>query len=124
MADFYATLAADGPHHRTDVVAYEQGPKGETLLENGTETDAAVAPEVARQATQALTKVVNDGTGRAAALPDRPVAGKTGTADNYQDAWFVGYTPDLATAVWFGDPNGEVPMKNVGGIAVVGGSYP
>jgi len=52
------------------------------------------------------------------------VAGKTGTSENYADAWFVGYTPALSTAVWMGSPSGEVPMRNVGGIDVIGGSYP
>jgi penicillin-binding protein 1A len=52
------------------------------------------------------------------------VAGKTGTAQNHQDAWFVGYTPQLATAVWMGDVNGERPMLGIGGINVTGGSYP
>ena len=64
------------------------------------------------------------GTGRNAAVAGRPVAGKTGTAENYQDAWFVGYTPQLATAVWMGDATAEAPMRGVGGIDVVGGSYP
>jgi membrane peptidoglycan carboxypeptidase len=51
-------------------------------------------------------------------------AAKTGTADQYHDAWLVGYTPQLATAVWMGSPKGEVPMLDVGGIRVQGGSYP
>src|SRR5205085_4424172 len=66
--------------------------------------------------------VVDHGTGTAADLAGRQVAGKTGTTENYQDAWFVGYTPELATAVWMGDPSGEVPMRDVQGINVVGGS--
>ncbi len=53
-----------------------------------------------------LQKVVRQGTGTKAALADRPVAGKTGTTENYGDAWFVGYTPQLAVAVWVGYPNG------------------
>src|SRR5438045_9228366 len=77
MAAAYATLAADGTHHRAHVVASVQGPDGKPLFENGTETNPAIPRDVAPQATQALTKVVNEGTGRAAALPDRQVAGKT-----------------------------------------------
>ena len=53
-----------------------------------------------------------EGTGTRAALPDRPAAGKTGTTENYGDAWFVGYTPQLVTAVWVGYPNKLVPMTN------------
>ena len=52
-----------------------------------------------------LQNVVDAGTGQRAALADRPVAGKTGTTENYGDAWFVGYTPQLAVAVWVGYPN-------------------
>jgi penicillin-binding protein 1A len=52
------------------------------------------------------------------------VAGKTGTAEDYHDAWFVGFVPQLATAVWMGNVNGELAMRNVNGINVVGGSYP
>jgi membrane peptidoglycan carboxypeptidase len=51
-------------------------------------------------------------------------AGKTGTAQSFGDAWFVGYTPFLATAVWMGNPEARVPMTNVGGRTVTGGSYP
>jgi penicillin-binding protein 1A len=52
------------------------------------------------------------------------VAGKTGTSQEWRDAWFVGYTPQLATAVWMGNPLSQDSMKNVGGIRVTGGSYP
>ena len=65
------------------------------------------------------------GTGTAAALPDRPVAGKTGTTENYGDAWFVGYTPQLVTAVWVGYPEGLRPMlTEFHGRAVAGGTFP
>ena len=74
-----------------------------------------------------MTKILEDnvsyGTGTRAAF-GRPAAGKTGTTDKHADAWFVGYTPDLATAVWMGYQAGEIPMENVHGIAVSGGSFP
>ena len=60
--------------------------------------------------TSMLENVVQSGTGKRAALADRPAAGKTGTTENYGDAWFVGYTPQLVTAVWVGYPNKLVPM--------------
>jgi penicillin-binding protein 1A len=72
-----------------------------------------------------LQRVVTEGTGTRAALEDRPAAGKTGTTENYGDAWFVGYTPQLVTAVWVGYPNKLVPMTTqFHGDPVAGGTYP
>ena len=69
---------------------------------------------------------MQSGTGKRAQLPDgRPVAGKTGTTENYGDAWFVGYTPQLVVAVWVGYPNKLVPMlSQFHGEAVAGGTFP
>jgi len=75
--------------------------------------------------TSILQRVVTSGTGKRAALPDRPAAGKTGTTDNYGDAWFVGYTPQLAVAVWVGYPDRLQPMlTEFGGKPVAGGTLP
>jgi penicillin-binding protein 1A len=76
--------------------------------------------------TSLLQSVVRSGTGKRAQLSDgRPVAGKTGTTENYGDAWFVGYTPQLVTAVWVGYPNGLRPMlTEYHGDAVAGGTFP
>jgi membrane peptidoglycan carboxypeptidase len=73
-----------------------------------------------------LQNVVAQGTGVRAQLPDgRPVAGKTGTTENYGDAWFVGYTPQLAVAVWVGYPHRLVPMlSEFHGQPVAGGTFP
>jgi len=74
---------------------------------------------------QLLQGVVTSGTGKAAALPGREVAGKTGTTTNYGDAWFVGYTPQLVAAVWVGYPSAERPMlTDFHGQPVAGGTYP
>jgi penicillin-binding protein 1A len=70
-----------------------------------------------------LEKNVQAGTGTAANY-GCPAAGKTGTTDEFVDAWFVGYTPDLATSVWVGYPNSRVSMTSVHGIAVAGGTFP
>jgi membrane peptidoglycan carboxypeptidase len=76
--------------------------------------------------TSLLEGVVRAGTGKRAQLSDgRPIAGKTGTTENYGDAWFVGYTPQLVTAVWVGYPNGLRPMlTEFHGDSVAGGTYP
>jgi penicillin-binding protein 1A len=72
-----------------------------------------------------LQKVVTQGTGRRAALPDRPAAGKTGTTENYGDAWFVGYIPQLTVAVWVGYPRELKSMETeYHGDPVAGGTYP
>jgi penicillin-binding protein 1A len=72
-----------------------------------------------------LQKVVTEGTGRRAALSDRPVAGKTGTTENYGDAWFVGSIPQLTVAVWVGYPRELRPMETeYHGEPVAGGTFP
>jgi penicillin-binding protein 1A len=78
---------------------------------------------VAHEVTQILEDNIRSGTGTRAAL-SRPAAGKTGTTDRHADAWFAGYTPELQTTVWVGYTKGEIPMENVHGIAVSGGSFP
>jgi penicillin-binding protein 1A len=71
-----------------------------------------------------LQGVISHGTGTAAYF-GRPAAGKTGTAENYVDAWFCGYVPQLAACVWVGYPKAEIPLYNVEGwSAVFGGSLP
>jgi membrane peptidoglycan carboxypeptidase len=124
MASAYATLAADGVAHTAHLVSEIDSQSGKTLFKFDGQPRRVMSSQVAREVTQVLQQVVTSGTGTAAAVPGHPVAGKTGTAENYQDAWFVGFSPQVATAVWMGDPKGEVPMIGVGGINVVGGSYP
>src|SRR5439155_4171066 len=68
--------------------------------------------------------VISHGTGTAANI-GRPAAGKTGTAENYQDAWFCGYVPQLVTCVWVGYPHRELSMQYIEGYAAVfGGTIP
>jgi penicillin-binding protein 1A len=72
-----------------------------------------IAPRYVAMMNRMLEGVVSHGTGRAAALP-RPVAGKTGTTQDYRDAWFIGYTADLVTGVWFGNDD-NTPTRRVAG---------
>src|SRR5205085_8882694 len=78
---------------------------------------------VAYAVTQILQENIKYGTGVAAYF-GRPAAGKTGTTDNHADAWFCGFTPNLEATVWVGYPQAEIPMENVHGIAVAGGTFP
>ena len=74
--------------------------------------------------TYALEGVVSHGTGTAAYF-GRPAAGKTGTAEDFKDAWFCGYVPQLAACVWIGYPKAEISLYGVEGLAAVfGGSLP
>ena len=80
---------------------------------------------VAAVVHEMLTGVVQHGTGTEAGISGVDVAGKTGTTTNYADAWFVGWTPQLTTAVWVGFPNRLVPMTSYyNGAPVEGGTYP
>ena len=84
----------------------------------------ARAKSLAAEVTYAMEQVIKYGTGTAANI-GRPAAGKTGTAENYQDAWFCGFVPQLATCVWVGYPAGEIPLLNVEGVGTVfGGTLP
>ncbi len=125
MASAYGVLAADGGRHPAYYVDRVLDRDGEPIFQHDDSgAEQAVDVGVARMATDMLTNVVKSGTGKRAALAGRPVAGKTGTSQDNADAWFVGYTPQLVTAVWMGAPVGRVPMRNIGGINVTGGSFP
>jgi penicillin-binding protein 1A len=124
MASAYSTLAADGQRHAPQFVDEVLDGQGRLLFKNEPKGEPVLAPQIARTVTNTLTQVVQRGTGRAAAVPGWTVAGKTGSTDENKNAWFVGYTPTLATAVWMGNPHEDIPMRNVGGITVFGGTYP
>jgi penicillin-binding protein 1A len=96
--------------------------KGNVVYEHKVATHRAFSADEVGVLNTPLQGVVKQGTGTAAAI-GRPVAGKTGTTQDNADAWFIGYTPDLATGVWVGHEKRQ-PMRNVHGRAVTGGSYP
>jgi membrane peptidoglycan carboxypeptidase len=123
MANAYSVIAADGVYHPAEFVSKIIGPTGNVLYQNNTTGTRVLAPEVARSETQMLQQVLINGTASGLSI-GRPAAGKTGTTDSNQDAWFIGYTPQITTAVWMGDPSAETPMSDVGGISVFGATYP
>ena len=124
MASAYATLAAGGIYTEPTAIrrVIVKG-KPDDRWASHHHRARVISDGVASVVTRILEDNVRYGTGTRAAL-DRPVAGKTGTTDKHADAWFVGYTPGVATAVWMGYTRGEVPMESVHGISVSGGSFP
>jgi 1A family penicillin-binding protein len=124
MASAYSTLANDGIHHKPHFVDRITDRNGKIVFTERDKGERAVSSQNARVAVQVLKSVVQRGTGTAAALRNREAFGKTGTSENHENAWFVGGTPQLVSAVWMGDPKANTPMLNVGGIRVAGGTYP
>jgi penicillin-binding protein 1A len=108
----------------TPIVKIEE-PGGNVLEDNTKREPKRVTAEViADNVTDVLRGVITSGTGRNADI-GRPAAGKTGTVDDNTDAWFVGYTPELVTAVWVGFPPEEIEMRPPRTrITVTGGSWP
>jgi penicillin-binding protein 1A len=123
MANAYATLASYGMRNEPIAITKVEFPDGKTD-DLGKPKRKRVFPEwVAYEATKILEQNVQAGTGTAANI-GCAAAGKTGTTDNFNDAWFVGYTPHLAASVWVGYPNALVEMRSVHGISVAGGTFP
>ena len=126
LASAYSTLAAGGVHAEPMAIRKVVLADGREDTETGwgvPRRRRAVSEGVAAVVTRILEQNVQSGTGTRAAF-GRPAAGKTGTNEEHADAWFAGYTPELATTVWVGYTKGEIPMENVHGIAVSGGSFP
>jgi penicillin-binding protein 1A len=133
MAQAYETFADGGRRvFDPELGSPGDGPTGIAEIRGGGVTVKDVpsfrrvmpAP-VAQEVHNMLAGVVQSGTGTAAAISGVDVVGKTGTTTNYADAWFVGWTPQMTTAVWVGFPNKLVPMATLfNGGPVEGGTYP
>jgi penicillin-binding protein 1A len=127
MASAYGTFATGGMHVQPVPVISITDARGETLFEAQSEGRRVVDPKVISVANGILEKVVSQGTGTNAILtaPSRPQIGKTGTEDNYTNAWFVGAIPQLSAAVWVGFPQGQISMQPPRTrITVFGGTWP
>ncbi len=128
MASGYSTLADNGQHIPPYVVSKVTDAAGNILYENQIERTEVLTETEAQEVNWALNQVIEGGTGTGAKI-SQPAAGKTGTTDNYRDAWFNGFTCKLTTAVWVGYPGaGEDGqprlMESVHGKSVTGGSLP
>jgi penicillin-binding protein 1A len=118
MSNAYATFANGGVHHPATAIATVEFPNGD-VDEPETEDNRALTEGEAYEVTRILETVVDSGTGTAANYGCSDLAGKTGTTDENTDAWFIGYTPNISTAVWVGYPNDRTSL----GSSAFGGTY-
>jgi penicillin-binding protein 1A len=123
MASAYATLANLGEYHKPTFFEKVDHRSGRPVIGEPSKPERRVSAALAWQVNDILKGVITGGTGTAANI-GRPAAGKTGTNQAYRDAWFVGYTPQLAVAVWMGNLKRQQSMYNVQGQRVSGGSFP
>jgi penicillin-binding protein 1A len=126
LASSYATLAAGGVYAEPMAIRRVVLADGTVDTKSGwgkPKRRRAISEGTAAVVTRILEQNVQSGTGTRAAF-GRPAAGKTGTAELNVDAWFAGYTPELATTVWVGFTRAEIPLDSVHGITVTGGSFP
>ncbi|MEV3872300.1 transglycosylase domain-containing protein [Streptomyces sp. NPDC049906] len=119
MASGYATFAARGTYCTPVAIQSITNAEKKSLPVPKTTCSRAMSERTADTVNTLLKGVVEDGTGQEAGLGSRPSAGKTGTTDFRYAAWFVGYTPNAAGAVWVGDPAHEQRMVNI----TIGGRY-
>ena len=124
MASAYSSFADDGMHTSPVFITQVSTNSGEVLWRAEPTRARTLPSSISRAVTQVLQQVVERGTGVNARI-GRPVAGKTGTGEEWSDAWFVGYTPELVTAVWVGFPDAARTMRPpTTRITVTGGTWP
>jgi penicillin-binding protein 1A len=134
MAYAYSTIANDGVRVSGSLAPHETGPvaiqsvedsNGKVIDENHKREQRVLPAEVAQVEKDMLGLVVSSGTGKAAQVGDEFIWGKTGTTENYGDAWFVGGNDDITVAIWVGYADRLQPMEyeHAGG-PVAGGTYP
>jgi penicillin-binding protein 1A len=109
----FATLADGGVHHDPTAIAKVEFPDGHVDVPENPEGTRVVSDGVAYTVVDVMTGTLDYGTAACCDIPC-PAAGKTGTTEEQADAWFVGYTPHVSTAVWVGNPNSRVPLPGYG----------
>jgi membrane peptidoglycan carboxypeptidase len=128
MVTAYSTIAAGGERHQSFVVAEAVDSTGAVVYSGAQPGEQVVDEQVIADATYAMTQVVEQGTGETASEIGRPAAGKTGSSQDYRSAWFVGFVPQLTTAVALyqpGEDGTEEVLTPFGGAdPVAGGTWP
>jgi penicillin-binding protein 1A len=132
MASAYSTLPNQGVHMKSylvERVTKEENGEEIVVEEHRLRDEQALTRDEAAVVTQALRRVITDGTASyyhdLDAEIGRPSAGKTGTTNNFVDAWFIGFIPQLSTSVWVGYPDERTPMVNINGLPEINGeNYP
>jgi len=116
----YATFANGGFKNKVTLIARVTDSAGKIILDNSPKPSLILDPYAVAETTDVLRGVINSGTGTQAILSGgRPVAGKTGTTSDFRDAWFVGYVPQLAVAIWIGnDDYSQMANGVTGGVYV------
>lgn len=116
MSQVFSIIANEGIDRRPVVIKQVADGEGRVLEESQTRKENRIlTAEVATAMTSMLSEVVNSGTGRGAQIPGIPTAGKTGTTDNFRDAWFCGFTPYYTLAVWVGNDDNTPMWRSYGG---------
>ncbi len=111
----YAPFAFEGFRTEPFVIAEIRNSRDQMVFRQKTNAESqAIGADIARQMTFMLRNAVQSGTGIAAQLPDREVAGKTGTSQDWRDAWFIGYTSEMIGGAWVGNDDRR-PMRKVTG---------
>jgi len=126
LASAYSTLAAGGIYSKPMAIRKVVLADGTVSKEGGwgvPQRKRVIPDWVAAEVTRILEENMTSGTGTGAYF-GATSAGKTGTTDNFADAWFCGFTPSLEATIWIGYPRGEIPMLSVHGIAVSGPTFP
>ena len=126
LASAYSTIAAGGIYSKPMAIRKVILPGGKVDREAGwgvPQRKRVIPDWVASEVTRILEENMTSGTGTGAYF-GATSAGKTGTTDNFADAWFCGFTPSLEATIWLGYPRGEIPMLSVHGIAVSGPTFP
>ena len=114
MSNAYATLANGGVHHDPTAITKVVFPNGKVDKPEDSEGTRVISDGVAYTVANVMEGTLDFGTAQGYDLPGCTAAGKTGTTEEQSDAWFVGYTPDVSTAVWTGNPDARTPLPGYG----------